>query len=254
MKSAVFVVLMTLFSASPVWAQSEGGLLLGVEAEKELGKKLSLNVEAGLRSRNDFKTVDRWSGSLGVEYKLTKGLKVDANYSLLYDNNREKLTDKYWRPSYWGTRHRLNASLTGSYKVGKVIRLSLRERWQYTYRPEMTTDRYYFTDYPSPQWTGSMDGWNATEKVRDGKGKNQLRSRLQVEYDKKKADYKPYANLELYNSWGIEKIRYTIGTDIKLNKQHSFDIYYRFQDQKHVDESDYDPDMHYLGVSYKFKF
>ena len=166
MKSAVFVVLMSLFSASPVRAQSEGGLLLGVEAEKELGKKLSLNVEAGLRTRNDFKTVDRWSGSLGVEYKLTKGLKVDANYSLLYDNNREKLTDKYWRPSYWGTRHRLNASLTGSYKVGEVIRLSLRERWQYTYRPEMTTDRYYFTDYPSPQWTGSMDGWNATEKVR----------------------------------------------------------------------------------------
>ena len=45
-----------------------------------------------------------------------------------------------------------------------------------------------------------------------------------------------------------------VGTDIKLAKQHALDVYYRFQDQRHVDESDYDPDMHYLGVSYKFKF
>lgn len=235
-------------------AQSEGGLLLGAEVEKSLGKNLSLNVEAGFRSRNDFRTADRWSGSLGVEYKLAKGLKADAGYTLLYDNNREKLTTSYWRPTYWNIRHRVNASLTGSYKLGKTIRLSLRERWQYTYRPETTTDRYYFSNYPSAAWTGSMDGWTATQKVRAGKAKSQLRSRLQVEYDKKKANIKPYANIELYNSWGIEKIRYTLGTDIKLTKQHSLDVYYRFQDRRHVDEGDDDPDMHYLGVSYKFKF
>jgi hypothetical protein len=136
-----------------------------------------------------------------------------------------------------------------------VLRLSLRERWQYTYRPETTTDRYYFADYPSLKWTGDMDGWKATEKIYDGKGKEQLRSRLQLEYDKKRANIKPYVNVELYSSWVIdEKIRYTIGTDFKLTKQHSLDVYYRFQDQRHVDESDYDPDMHYLGVSYKFKF
>jgi hypothetical protein len=237
-----------------VMAQSEGGLLLGAEVEKPLSQNLSLNVEAAFRSRNDFKTADRWSGSLGVEYKLTKGLKANVGYTLLYDNYREKLTDSYWRPSYWGTRHRFSASLTGSRKIGKVLRLSLRERWQYTYRPETTTDRYEFVDYPSAQWTGSMDGWTATEKVRDGKGKNQLRSRLQVEYDKKKANIKPHASVELYNSLAIEKVRYTVGADIKLSKQHSLDLYYRFQDQRHVDANDYEPDMHYIGASYKYKF
>ena len=90
--------------------------------------------------------------------------------------------------------------------------------------------------------------------MRSGKGKSQLRSRLQLEYDKKKAKIKPYGSMELYNSWGIEKIRYTLGTDIKLGKQHSLDVFYRYQDQKHVDESDYDPDMHYFGTTYKFKF
>jgi len=252
-RTLVCLLLAAVMGVLPVKAQSEGGLLFDAGVEKSFSKKLSLNVEAGFRTRNDFKTFDRWSGSLGVEYKLMKGLKADAGYSLLYDNYREKVTDNYWRPSYWGTRHRVNASLTGTLKLPANLKVSLRERWQYTYRPETDTERYYFSDYPAAKWTGSKEGWTATEKVRKSKSKNQLRSRLQLEYDKKRALLKPYASMELYNSLGIEKVRYTLGTDIKLSKQHSLDVYYRFQDQRHVDESDYDPDMHYLGVSYKFK-
>ena len=255
MKSAFLAVMVGVLGVVPSHAQSEGGLNLSAEVEKKLTRKLSVNGEAAFRTRNDFKTVDRWSGALGVEYKLTKWLKADAGYSLLYDNNREKIkTDSYWRPTYWGTRHRLNASLTVDHKFSNNLHLSLRERWQYTYRPEQDTERYYFDDYPSAAWTGSMDGWEATEKVRKGKGKNQLRSRLQLEYDKKGATLKPYASVELYHSPGIEKLRYTAGTSIKLARQHSLDVYYRFQDQRRVDESDYDPDMHYLGLGYKFKF
>ena len=250
MRAAIFAVLMGAFTTLPVKAQSEGGLLLGAEVEKKLSRQMS--VEAGFRTRNDFKTVDRWSGGVGLGYKINKWLKADAGYSLLYDNNREKINtvNEWWRPSYWGTRHRFNASLTVDHKFSNNIHVSLRERWQYTYRPETDTKRY---DFPE-KWTGSTDDWTPKNKVRDSKSKNQLRSRLQVEYDKKRALLKPYASVEFYNSLGIEKVRYTVGTDIKLAKQHALDIYYRFQDQRHVDESDYDPDMHYLGVSYKFKF
>ena len=255
-KSAIFAVLMGTFTTLPVKAQSEGGLLLGAEVEKKLTKEMSVSAEAGFRTRNDFKTVDRWSGGVALDYKITKWLKADAGYTLLYDNNREKINtvNEWWRPSYWGTRHRFNASLTVDHKFSNNIHVSLRERWQYTYRPENDTERYYFEDYPSEKWTGSMDGWTPKNKVRDSKSKNQLRSRLQVEYDKKRALLKPYASVEFYNSLGIEKVRYTVGTDIKLAKQHALDVYYRFQDQRHVDESDYDPDMHYLGIGYKFKF
>ena len=241
-------------SLATALAQSESGLLLGAEAEKKLTTDMSLSLGVELRTRNDFKTMDRWSGSLGVDYKLAKWLKADASYTLLRDNNREKIANKYWRPSYWGTRHRLNASLTGSTKLfGTNLKLSLRERWQYTYRPSADTERYYFSDYSSSTWTGT-DGWTPRTAVRNGKGKNQLRSRLEIEYDRKRAVLKPYASVELYNSWGIEKVRYTVGSSLKLSKQHSFDLYYRYQDQRHVDENDYDPDMHYLGVAYKFKF
>lgn len=243
--AALFLFHFTLLTAS---AQCEGGLLLGTEAEKKLNKQLSVSLEAELRTRNDFKTMDRWAVGLGAQYKLTNWLKADAGYKLLKTNFREDIDLKssgaynHWRPSYWGIKHRFYASLAGSYKFSNNIKLELRERWQYTYRPEKTVERWDFDD----------ETWE--NKVRAGKAKNQLRSRFEVSYDRKRALFTPFASVELYNSWGIEKIRYNIGTDLRLSKQHNLSIYYRFQDMKQIDTEDYTPDMHYLCGSYKFKF
>ncbi len=256
---AVFVGL----SAS-AFAQSEGGLLLGVEAEKKIDKKLSVSVEAEMRTRNDFKTMDRWKFGISGSYKFTKWLKADVGYDLLNDNNREKKeyytssSGKYvkihWRPGYWGVKHRFHASLTGSVKIAD-FKLSLRERWQYSYRPEKDVTRW--------TWRVSDAAGNAVSDTdmrldddysRSAKGKNQLRSRLEIAYDKKRALFSPYASMELYNSWAIEKIRYTVGTGIRLSKQHSLDVFYRFENMRNVDADEYDPDMHYLGIGYKFKF
>lgn len=247
MLMAVVAVSLSMPSA----AQSEGGLLMEAEASKKVSRQLTVGVEADLRTRNNFKTMDRWSLGISAGYKFNKWLKASAGYTLLNNNNREDISYQTingvkaynnWRPSYWGTRHRLNASLTGTYKFGNNIRLSLRERWQYTYRPEQTVERW---DFDNTQWE---------DNVRSGKGKNQLRSRLQVEYDKKHALLTPYASIELYNAWSVEKTRYTLGTDINLSKQHTLGIFYRYQAIRHVDADDYDPDMHYLGIGYKFKF
>ena len=237
-----------LASVLPVTAQSEGGMVLSAEAEKKIDKNLSVNVEANMRTRNDFKTMDRWSVGIGAQYKLTSWLKADAGYVLLDDNNRAKTTYKAsgaenkWRPSYWSIKHRVYASLTASYKLSNNIKLSLRERWQYTYRPETTTQRW---DYDEDEWEN---------KVISGKAKSILRSRLGIGYDNKRSLLAPYANVELYNAWGIDKVRYTVGTDIRLGKQHTLTAFYRFQDVRNVSADDYDPDMHYLGLGYKFKF
>ena len=231
-------------------AQSEGALSIGAEAEKKLSRQASVSVEGDFRSRNDFKTADRWSLSAGASYKLGKNLKAAAAYQLIWRNNRESLsyntTDgavtgyNNWRPSYWGVNHRLSASLTGSHKVHD-IRFSLRERWQYTYRPSKDVERW---DFDNAKWE---------TKTRSGKGKNVLRSRLQAEYSKKKARLLPFASIEAYNSWAVDKVRYTIGTDYKLNKQHSLSLYYRFQDAMSDDDLDYDPNIHLVGLSYTIK-
>ena len=243
--AVLFLFHLSFLTAS---AQSESGLLLGAEANKKLSKQLSISLEAELRTRNNFKTMDRWAVGLGAQYKLTNWLKADAGYKLLNTNFREDINLKengaynHWRPSYWGIKHRFYASLAGSYKFSNNIKLELRERWQYTYRPEKTVERW---DFDNETWK---------DKVRSGAARNQLRSRFEVSYDRKPAFFTPYASIELYNSWGIEKIRYNIGTDLRLSKQHNLSIYYRYQDMKHSDADDFDPNMHYLGGSYKFKF
>ncbi len=237
-------------------AQSEGGLIVGAEAEKKVNRQLSIGLEADMRSRNNFKTMDRLGIGIGASYKLTKWLKADAGYKLLDYNYREKV-EYYtsskgnakikWRPSYHGVKHRFYASLGASFKLPCNIKLSLRERWQYTYRPETTPERYKMS---IADQTKTLDVGYA----RGGKGKSQLRSRLQAEYDRKRALFTPYASVELYNNWTIEKVRYTAGTEIRLSKQHALDVYYRFQDMRNVDAEEYDPDMHFLGLGYKFKF
>ncbi len=251
----IIAAAMTVISL-PMAAQSEAGLIAGAEAEKKISKDLSIGFEADLRTRNNFKTMDRWSIGISGSYKLTKWLKADAGYKLLDYNNREKIVnytsskgnDKIkWRPGYWSMKHRIYAGLTGSYKFQNGLKLSLRERWQYNYRPESTPERYKLK--LSDQTMTLDEGY-----VREGKGKNQLRSRFQIEYDKKHALLSPYASMELYNSWGIEKVRYTIGTGIRLSKQHSLDVFYRYQDIRNLDDDDYNPDMHYIGLGYKFKF
>ena len=245
---SAFLAVMTLV---PLHAQSESGMLVGLEAEKKINRQLGVGLEADFRSRNNFKTFERWSVGVNADYKLTKRLKLDAGYSFLNTNYREKITQgsskTKWRPSYWGARHRFHASLSGDYKVWSNLRLSLRERWQYTYRPEQAVDRWKIDE---TLHTKTLDA----DYVRDAKGKHQLRSRLQVEWDQKRALLTPYANVEFYHSMAIEKVRYTIGTDVKINKQHSLGLFYRFQDMRNVDDDEDNPDMHYLGVGYKFKF
>ncbi len=233
-------------------AQSDDcGLWLNAGAEKRLSKKVSVGVDVDFRTRNDFRTVDRWSANTGVSYKVTKWLKADAGYSLLYDNRQEKLTYNLddeggvysynnWRPGYWSTRHRFNVSMTGEVGFGD-FEISLRERWQYTYRPAKTTERYDFDN----------EGWEETTV--DGTASHLLRSRLQVEYARKKATFKPFVNAELFNGMSLEKVRLTLGTDIRLNKHHVLEVFYRCQFTNDK-EADSEPNCHYAGAGYTFKF
>lgn len=250
----LLLVMASLLSGQ-VYGRSEGGLITGLEAEKKMTKKWTVGMEADMRTRNDFKTMDRWSVGLYADYKCLKWVKASAGYVLLDNHFSEKREDYIsaasnakikWRPSYWGFRHRFHASFTLSHKFSNNIRLSLRERWQYTYRPSATPERYKL-DVAAQ--TMKLDG----NYVRGAKGKNQLRSRFQIEYDRKRSRFTPYVNMELYNSWQTEKIRYNAGTDVKIGRHHVLTLFYRLQDIRQADDDDV-PDMHYAGVTYKFKF
>ena len=223
---------------------SDMGIWTEIGVEKKVNKKVSLGLDAELRTDNDASRASRWAVGVDGDYKFSKWLKGSVGYNFLYDR-RDKYTyhadgslNKYAR--YWTPRHRFHADLTGSWNLGQW-ELSLRERWQYTYRPEHTISGRY--DY-------DQEAFDNEPKTYSGTGKHVLRSRLQV--SRALGKWEPYANIELYNGWALEKVRYTAGIDLGLTKHHKLGAYYRFQTTHN--DSDEEPDMHILGVSYKYKF
>ncbi|MBO4720893.1 MAG: DUF2490 domain-containing protein [Prevotella sp.] len=215
------------------------GIWTEVDVEKKVTKNLSIDAGVEMRTRDHVKTVDRWSGSIGASYKLTDWLKASADYTFLYDNN-EKWNEKQTKVAeFWGSRHRFNVALTGSFDFGNLS-VSLRERWQYTYRPEQTVERT------------KVSNGKVEDKTYNGKGKNVWRNRLQLKY-KVTNMWRPYVNGETYVAGsGLEKYRLSAGTEIRLSKKHSFDVKYMFQ--KACSDDDDEGNRHIIGLGYTFKF
>ena len=232
----IFIAQCSLINA---YAGDDFGIWGEMRAEKELGTRWNVGAEIAYRSRDNLKTSDRWDFGIDASYKITPWLKATAGYVLLKDHNYKENSDRTIYADYWGTRHRFNVSLT-SCASWKQFTFSLRERWQYTYRPEMTVQRYY-TD----------SGDDAGEKVYKGKGKNVWRNRVQVKMKLSKV-FRPYVNAESYVARSLEKMRYNAGTEIVLDKHNCFDVKYIYQ---HIcGEGDGEPDRHVIDIGYTYKF
>ena len=254
-----FFCIIWSFLGIAVTANAQGddfGMWYELGAEKKVSQKWSVGLEGEFRTRNNSKTADRWSAGVSAEYKILKGLKAAAGYTFLYDNNAEELTWKNnlpnkWTPSYWGSRHRLFLQVSGSVSAGNFS-FSLRERWQYTYRPEAQDKKYNFSWDEDANDNDYISGYTM-EPVK-GKGKNMLRSRLQVNYDIPKCKFEPFANVEMFNDKdGIAKMRYQAGTDYKIKKRHVLSLTYRYQSVNSNDD-DNEVNCHMIGLGYKFKF
>lgn len=247
MKRLLLAIL--ILAALPTMAQDQDfGLDLTLATDIKVDKRWSLGIEGEMISRNDCKTIDRWSLGLETSYKATDWLKLTAGYQLQYNNYQEKIKYqssgdlKTWRPSYWKEAYRFYASATFSTTVGRFD-LSLRERWQYTLRPESTQDRYDFVD----------KAWE--DQLIETRHKHVLRSRAKVEYNIPKCKIDPYASVELYNGWELDKTRYIVGLEWKIRKAHIIDLYYRYDNMGKQDPlENTDNDMHILGATYTYKF
>lgn len=250
MEKRILTALLTLFVALPhAVAQSDDfGMWYSVGAEKKLSTKWSVGAEGEFRTRNNSKTVSRFSLGVSGDYKLTKWLKASAAYTLLDDNNQEDVSYKAdgvtfnkWTPSYYGLRHRFTLALTGSVKLlQQRLKLSLREQWQYTYRPSVDGKKY---DIDNDEW----------DPVK-AKHKHILRSRLQAEYNIPHWKFDPFASAEMFNGkGGVQKMRYTVGVSYTYNKKHDFALAYRYQ-WLNDDDDDNEANSHIVDLSYKFKF
>ena len=250
MMRAGLSLMAALLSVGTASAQSDDfGIWTEVNVEKKLSNRLTLEGGAELRTRDDgFGELDRWSVGAGLSYKLTDWLKASLSYSLLDDHIHKVNSSGKKYAGYWGLRHRFNVQLTASHDFGR-LGVSLRERWQYTYRPEKTVDRYWnYTDEEDDRYEGAL----ADEHTYRGKGSNKWRNRLQLKYKLSK-QWRPYISAEsTVGGSGLDKMRYTAGTEWRLTKQHIFDLHYLYQHS--YKDDDEEGNRHVLGIGYTFKF
>ena len=289
MKKNLFGVVCLLLAAATATAQSDFGVWTSIEGSTKLNKSLELSLEGEYRTQDMSSMTERIATGISLSYKnkTVPFLKADVGYSVMsmhglgetaikYNTDDEgnfevdddgNLIPKHMNVDapYWYTRHRVTASLTGSVKWGR-FKFSLRERYQFTHRMRSYCDRtrwyydpfhkmfpedvpeYYLDDDPE------SDDYSYMTDEKKSKSDHKLRSRLAVSYDIKKCPFEPFAEVEVYNeldnAFAYDKIRYTIGTEYKINKEHKLSLYYRYQDYADIDEVS----GHVLGVGYAFEF
>ena len=237
-RKGILLAALCIVGASAPKAQS---LWTSAEMKFGLAKNLSGYVEGEFRTLNKLDGVERWAATTGADYKMCRWLKMSASYTYMYRYHESSTTKKGNIVSgYWQPRHRAAFSLTGSYSFDRFT-FSLRERYQYTYCTEQSAEK----------WDGD-DGSKKADEVIEASHKHVLRSRLKAEYNIRKSRFTPFATCELYNSFSgftLEKTRWTVGTEYKINKRHSVSAYYRYIDKSDDD----DRDGHVIGIGYSFK-
>lgn len=232
------------------------GLWVGADISKKLSSSWSIEAEAEYRMADNVSTTDRISAGLSAAYKPTKWLKAEAGYNYLHTRLEGGVSSggSYYNSSYWCPRHRVFAGITGQWKLSKRLKISLRERWVYTYRPSYDLNRMNINSESSKYG-------EVSQKYVAGKCKNVLRSKVSLSYNIKGSKFEPFASVEMYNSLGsgnnsfgtVEKLRYSAGTEYKLDKKNSVELYYLFQDFK--DNDDNEPNgAHIVGIGYSHSF
>ena len=218
------------------------GTWLSVGAETSLGKNWSVGAEA------EWRSAERLGIDVSVAYKPAKWLKLQGGYVLQDVRTEGGLTStgNYYNSTNWHVRHRFYGDVTGMLKLGRW-KLSLRERLTYTTTPSYERNRMC-VNAELPNY-GIID-----TKTVDSKQKTVLRTRLAAEYDIRKCALTPYASVEMYNDMSLQKVRYTIGAEYKINKSNALKMYYLFQNRVTKDDDEPAVDQHVIGASWNIKF
>ncbi len=176
MKTRILVIFAIVFSAfgfpslkaqTDVDLDPEVGGRLSVSVDKKLARGLHVSLEEEIRMDNNFGSFDRFHTTLGLSYKVNDYLKLGVGYAMI---NPYSSSDGAFKSS----RHRLMLDATGSLRFGDW-RLSLRERFQATYR------------------SGDMNEYQNPRTALT------LKSRLKLSY-KGLRRLEPYAYVELRNT------------------------------------------------------
>ena len=217
------------FSQTDVALDPEFGGRVAVSVDKKIAKGLHVSLEEEVRFDNNFGSLDRLQTTLGISYKVHPNIKLGLGYALIngYGANSE---------SFKNPRHRLMADATGTLHLGNW-NLSLKERFQVTRR---TGD---FNVYQNPQNTLTLK--SRLKAQYKGFGKVQpyayfeVRNYLNAPVIEAAYDGSVYVTLDDYSEEGepgwfltgfnggyVNRLRGSIGVDVKLDKRNTLNFYF----------------------------
>lgn len=300
MKIRQTILSLLLLLTAPLMAQEsndDASIWSEIGIEKSITKKWDVGLDMEFRAQNKA----RVSVGLGTSYKVNKYLKFGLSYSFLYTCKPDKHKDKsegevgseYWEvgynftPEYWYPRHRFNVEATGSIKLWNWLKVSLRERYQLTHARERVYKKHAYRENWSMQPQYIEDGWDWIyigdvpemngDPVDEWRVETKpsytdqvLRSRIKLEYDKKRCPYSPFVSTEFHNSVVVgdhmllQKIRSAIGCSYKFRKHNEVSLAYIITfDMFDIEENETTLEaetvrlhdrMHAINIGYKYSF
>lgn len=235
-----------LLGISSLCALAQGedlGVGLGAGLEYKLAKGLKLNAEAEVRTQDNMQAMERWALDLGLSYRWLKHLKSEVGYCLMDRYHLSGTTGKgNLLNGYWTPRHRLYAGLAEQQEWGRW-KVSLRERYQFTATPKRNVPKFVGV-HGCPDETYCVTdhyGERLSDEIKGGDSDHLLRQRLQVQYNIRHCKFDPFASVEMINdlghSFSIDQMRYTLGIDYTLSKHAVWSLQCRYKDRADSDES-----------------
>lgn len=283
--SLLLILAFILPAALPVRAEDDLRLDFTAEANKKLlNNRLTVGLSANTRTQDNTSQMDGYALELGGTYKLIDRKKYGLKFGLAYEHSwvkrlgecEPRYKTKYYKDkfdyigdgqfeaiekgyntgynydaAYWRGRSRLSLSMAFSYRLSKRLYLTLKETMQYKHYYGTWTER---TKYRNKVRYGeeSTDVVETYMKEKRAKDRWMLRSKLTMQYSKKRCPWEPFVSAELGCEVGYTayKWKFTAGTDYKISKQHTLNVFYRYQTENDEDALN----VHIVGVGYGFKF
>lgn len=171
------------------------------QVKYKVNKKLDFAFEEQLRLKDNATNVDQYFSELTVNYNLSK--KINLGVGTRY----VKVNDNVGKKQGYETHYRWNADVGYNHEINK---LDLKYRLSYQSR----NDRYI----------SAADGDNI---------RNTLRFKISSGYNIKNWKFDPKLSAEFFNvlnnNEGLNRVRYTLGTDYNFKNAGELGAYFRME-------------------------
>lgn len=214
-KTILLLSLLTLTYLQPIHAVEGSNIAYKISLSGQIQNKLSFLAETDIRPEITFKQAAWFLTTAELNYTHTHYLKSGIGYMLL---NHYKTPEEM--------RNRYYIYLTAAHTLGPFT-LSLRERFQSTFKRQ--------TQHPN----------------------NFLRTMIMLSYKNKNKHLIPFLYAELFNNVGYkgkmhtDRIRLSAGNDIRINKNNTLQLYYRYHIFNAPDPVNH---KHAMGITYAHRF